>query len=252
MSDAVLEVAVKALVRLALMNERTKQFLKREDIVKTCIPDQPRRFNELLKATNDELDAVFGMKLVPVAPNPKLSVPASLGLSSHHSRKQAVNQNHNNTHNKQPQKYALVSTLDSREREKVAENRLDHVSVELGLLALTLCYIRLGNGQMLVDDLVKIFKSSFAGLEDACGRPYKSLLDDWLKAKYLQLHNSRPDADGELVGWGPRSVIEFPQEALVYFVMAISDILTRTDSNDADGDTGEGSFLQQRLTASLM
>lgn len=238
-NEAVIELATNLLIRLALLNERTKRFLKREDIIKVCIPECPRHFNELIEATNVKLANIFGMSLVPVYSSKKVNLQATSNhISTSQSRRRAVEQ----AKNKTVSGYVLVSTLTKEEKGDISEERPQSLLIEIGFMSMVLCFVKLSGGQINLEDLVKHLEVFYKEDQLACiGRTVHVLLDALCKQKYITIFNH---ADGEKVMWGARAEVEFKKEDITAFLV---DLYKQSTSNEDDVHR-----LQERLSATTI
>jgi hypothetical protein len=234
-TDAVLQLATRSLIRLALFNERSKRhFFKREDIVKICLPEHPRRFNDLLATANAALEEQLGMRLVPVEVGPRQSSQDRTSTAA--SRRRAVTNAKSSGAEKH---YALVSTLPPKGRLAVSEHRDKTQSHLIGLLALALTVIKLSNGRLPVPDLMHFFKTIDKDIEDFCIGAHSVTLasliqDKWCKQRYLVVSRS-DEGDVEWVRWGPRAGVEFGDGLLADLIVDIYECVEMS-VGDGGGD----------------
>lgn len=225
--DPAMEVAIRSLGRLALFNEYSKQnLLKREDICRLCLPDHPRRFNELIAKGNAVLNDKLGMSLVPVPTNSRR--PHSSAQTGN-ARKLAVRKKL-----KPPTiaGYALVSTLTPEERAKVAPYRHSK-PLELALLSIVLVFIKLSDEQRIdVSDLSR--QLSQLGLDRLTELPLRDMLDRWTRQKYVYTMREGEE-DQVFVLCGGRAMVEFPNDELVQFVADLSYSAGTPEDGSEDG-----------------
>lgn len=247
--DPFMELAVRTLIRMALFNERTKQPLKREDMARTCLSGQSRRFPDLLERANAELQDTFGMRLVPIEAS---SGRASSAASTSAARRQAVAKKQHG-----PAQYILVSALTTEQHGRLLGLRHSRL-VELGLLAVVLLFTRLTGGQLAQEELERqVVALGYPTLSPMECRPLPQLVEVWTRQRYLSTYKRLPaDADAEelMVGWGPRAFVEFPPQHLVFLCMDMVEHLEmHADESTQDLDREAAAVhLQQRLNAALL
>lgn len=216
------ELQSRALVRLALFNERSKNFLKREDILRVC--QCKRRVDEVVAGANETL-ATIGMKLVPVET-----------ASANSGRKRAVKRASSTA----PKYYCLTSILTQPEAKSLSERRDPKLCRHLALLAISLCIVKLSGGQVELDYIC----DTLSAIHNT--NP-QDLIMLFVKQRYLTLY-SRPDSP-DIIQWGPRASIEYDGTQLVSFVMGLFDLVDPNDPEDLLADDQE--HLQQRLTSAF-
>ena len=190
--------------------------------------------DRLIRSANKKLNAVFGMRLVPL-PWVPLPISQQLGTVATKRRELMEAKERHADPNTKPSSYILISTLPNRGGLPVCHDQPQSLFMLLTLLVVIKLYPQ---AQIIYPELLSSMSALDSNISDSKEHPILNLrFHSWLDKLRVQKYIVRargmqadlPEAHDYIYALGPRAHIEFPDDSLCQFILALGLHIKESD-----------------------